>query len=94
MDALNSLNVIAALGNHDEPNDDFLKLFPLNGGKSEFVYNLSNVAFDTENNDPSTVDPLLAQAQADPTVDHIIPFGHKTVFTPTPGNPIIPDADI
>ena len=97
MDALNSLNVIAALGNHDEPNDDFLNLWPLNGGKWEFIYKVSNVAFvafDTENNDPSTVDPLLAQAQEDPTVDHIIPFGHKTVFTPTPGNPLIPDADI
>src|SRR5918994_1159902 len=97
MDALNSLNVIAALGNHDEPHDDFLNLWPLNGGKWEFIYKVSNVAFvafDTENNDPSTVDPLLAQAQADPTVDHIIPFGHKTVFTPTPGNPLIPDADI
>jgi hypothetical protein len=45
-------------------------------------------------NDPSTVDPLLAQAQADPTVDHIIPFGHKTVFPPTPENPMIPDAVI
>jgi hypothetical protein len=33
MDALNSLNVIAARGNHDEPNDDFLNLWPLNGGK-------------------------------------------------------------
>src|ERR687898_2202717 len=97
MDALNSLNVIAALGNHDEPHDDFLNLWPLNGGKWEFIYKVSNVAFvafDTENNDPSTVDTLLAQAQEDPTVDHIIPFGHKTVFTPTPGNPLIPDADI
>src|ERR671912_2454547 len=96
MDALNSLNVIAALGNHDEPHDDFLNLWPLNGGKWEFIYKVSNVAFvafDTENNDPSTVDPLLAQAQADPTVDHIIPFGHKTLFTPTPGNPLKPDAD-
>jgi hypothetical protein len=45
MDALNSLNVIAALGNHDEPNDDFLNLWPLNGGKWKFIYNLSNVAF-------------------------------------------------
>jgi predicted phosphodiesterase len=96
MNALNKLNVIAALGNHDEPNDDFLKLFPLNEGKWEFIKKVSNVAFvafDTENNDPSTIDPLLAQAQADPTVDHIIPFGHKTVFTPTPGNPLKPDAD-
>jgi hypothetical protein len=33
MNALNKLNVIAALGNHDEPNDDFLNLWPLNGGK-------------------------------------------------------------
>jgi predicted phosphodiesterase len=96
MDALNNLNVIGALGNHDEPNDDFLNLWPLNEGKWEFIKKVSNVAFvafDTENNDPSTVDPLLAQAQADPTVDHIIPFGHKTVFTPTPGNPLKPDAD-
>jgi len=97
MDALNSLNVIAALGNHDEPNDDLLSLWPLIGGKWEFIYKLSNVAFvafDTEHNDPSTVDPLLAQAQADPTVDRIIPFGHKTVFNPTPENPMIPDAVI
>jgi predicted phosphodiesterase len=97
MDALNSLNVIGAVGNHDEPNDDFLNLWPLNGGKWEFIKKIGNVAFvafDTENNDPSTVDPLLAQAQADPNVDHIIPFGHKTVFTPTPGNPLKPDADI
>jgi hypothetical protein len=97
MDALNNLNIIGALGNHDEPNDDFLNLWPLNGGKWEFIYKVSNVAFvafDTENNDPSTIDPLLAQAQADPTVDHIIPFGHKTVFTPTPGNSLKPDADI
>jgi predicted phosphodiesterase len=96
MNALNKLNVIAALGNHDEPNDDFLKLFPLNEGKWEFIKKVSNVAFvafDTENNDPSTIDPLLAKAQADPTVEHIIPFGHKTVFTPTPGNPLKPDAD-
>ncbi|MGZ5551145.1 MAG: metallophosphoesterase [Nitrososphaeraceae archaeon] len=96
MDALNNLNVIGALGNHDEPNDDFLNLWPLNGGKWEFIKKVGNVAFvafDTENNDPSTVDPLLAQAQADPTVDHIIPFGHKTVFTPTPGNSLKPDAD-
>ena len=96
MDALNNLNVIGALGNHDEPNDDFLNLWPLNEGKWEFIKKVNNVAFvafDTENNDPSTVDPLLAQAQADPTVDHIIPFGHKTVFTPTPGNPLKPDAD-
>jgi Calcineurin-like phosphoesterase len=96
MDALNGLNVIGALGNHDEPNDDFLNLWPLNGGKWEFIKKIGNVAFvafDTENNDPSTVDPLLAQAQADPTVDHIIPFGHKTLFTPTPGNPLKPDAD-
>ena len=96
MDALNNLNVIAGLGNHDEPNDEFLELFPLNGGKWEFIKKVGNVAFvafDTETNDPSTVDPLLAQAQADPTVDHIIPFGHKTVFTPTPGNPLKPDAN-
>gem|GEM_PF-2555847 len=96
MDALKDLNVIGALGNHDEPNDDFLNLWPLNEGKWEFIYKVSNVAFvafDTENNDPSTVDPLLAQAQADPTVDHIIPFGHKTLFTPAPGNPLKPDAD-
>jgi len=96
MNALNNLNVISAVGNHDEPNADFLNLWPLNGGKWEFIYKVSNVAFvvfDTENNDPSTVDPLLAQAQTDPTVDHIIPFGHKTVFTPTPGNPLKPDAD-
>ncbi|MGI9011042.1 MAG: hypothetical protein ACR2F1_07630 [Nitrososphaeraceae archaeon] len=71
MDALNSLNVIGALRNHDEPNGIFLKLWPLNGGKWEFIYKLSNVAFDTKNNDPSTVDPLLAQAQADPTLDDI-----------------------
>jgi predicted phosphodiesterase len=96
MDALNNLNIIGALGNHDEPNDDFLNLWPLNEGKWEFIKKVGNVAFvafDTENNDPSTIDPLLAQAQADPTVDHIIPFGHKTVFTPTPGNPLKPDAD-
>jgi predicted phosphodiesterase len=96
MDALNNLNVIGALGNHDEPNDDFLNLWPLNEGKWEFIKKVGNVAFvafDTETNDPSTIDPLLAQAQADPTVDHIIPFGHKTVFTPTPGNPLKPDAD-
>jgi hypothetical protein len=96
MDALNSLNVISAVGNHDDPNDDFLNLWPLNEGKWEFIKKIGNVAFvafDTENNDPSTVDPLLAQAQADPNVDHIIPFGHKTVFTPTPGNPLKPDAD-
>ena len=96
MDALNNLNVIGALGNHDEPNDDFLNLWPLNEGKWEFIKKVSNVAFvafDTENNDPSTVDQLLAQAQVDPTVDHIIPFGHKTVFTPTPGNSLKPDAD-
>ncbi len=97
MDALNRLNVIGALGNHDDPNDDFLNLWPLNGGKWEFIYKVSNVAFvafDTENNDPASVDPLLATAQADPTVDHLIPFGHKTVFTPTPGNPLKADADI
>ena len=96
MDALNNLNIIGALGNHDEPNDDFLNLWPLNEGKWEFIKKVGNVAFvafDTENNDPSTIDPLLAQAQADPTVDHIIPFGHKTIFTPTPGNPLKPDAD-
>jgi hypothetical protein len=96
MDALNGLNVISAVGNHDEPNEDFLNLWPLNGGKWEFIKKIGNVAFvafDTENNDPLTVDPLLAQAQADPTVDHIIPFGHKTLFTPTPGNPLKPDAD-
>ena len=51
MDALNSLNVIGALGNHDEPNDDFLNLWPLNGGKWEFIKKIGNVAFDTENND-------------------------------------------
>ena len=45
MDALNSLNVISAVGNHDDPNDDFLNLWPLNGGKWEFIYKLSNVAF-------------------------------------------------
>jgi predicted phosphodiesterase len=96
MDALKNLNIIAALGNHDDPNDDFLNLWPLNGGKWEFIKKVGNVAFvafDTENNDPSTIDPLLAQAQADPTVDHIIPFGHKTLFTPTPGNPLKPDAN-
>jgi predicted phosphodiesterase len=96
MDALKNLTVVAALGNHDEPNDEFLKLFPLNGGKWEFIKKVGNVAFvafDTENNDPSTIDPLLAQAQADPAVDHIIPFGHKTLFTPTPGNPLKPDAN-
>jgi predicted phosphodiesterase len=96
MDALKNLNIIGALGNHDDPNDDFLNLWPLNGGKWEFIKKVGNVAFvafDTENNDPSTIDPLLAQAQADPTVDHIIPFGHKTLFTPTPGNPLKPDAN-
>ena len=96
MDALNNLNVIGALGNHDEPNDDFLNLWPLNKGKWEFIYKVENVAFvafDTETNDPSTIDPLLAEAQKDPTVAHIIPFGHKTLFTPTPGNPLKPDAN-
>ncbi|HEX5187581.1 MAG TPA: metallophosphoesterase, partial [Nitrososphaeraceae archaeon] len=96
MDALNNLNVIGTLGNHDEPNDDFLNLWPLNKGKWEYIYKVDNVAFvafDTETNDPSTIDPLLAKAQEDPTVAHIIPFGHKTVFTPTPGNPLEPDAN-
>ena len=96
MDALNNLNVIAALGNNDDPNDEFLNLWPLNEGRWEFIYKVSNVAFvafNTEENDPETIDPLLAQAQADPSVDHIIPFGHKTVFTPTPGKPLKPDAD-
>ena len=96
MDALNDKNVIAAVGNHDAPENDFLNLWPLNEGKWEFIYKVSNVAFvafDTENNDPSTIDPLLAQAQVDPNVDHIIPFGHKTVFTPSPGNSLKPDAD-
>jgi predicted phosphodiesterase len=96
MDALNNLNIIGAIGNHDDPNEDFLNLWPLNKGKWEFIYKVGNVAFvafDTENNDPSTIDPLLAQAQADSTVEHIIPFGHKTVFTPTPGNPLKPDAN-
>jgi len=96
MYALNNLNVIAALGNNDDPNDDFLNLWPLNEGKWEFIYKVSNVAFvafNTEENDPDTIDPLLAQAQADPSVDHIIPFSHKTVFTPTPGKPLKPDAD-
>ena len=96
MDALNNLNIIGALGNHDDPNDDFLNLWPLNKGKWEFIYKVGNVAFvafDTENNDASTIDPLLAQAQADSTVEHIIPFAHKTLFTPTPGNPLKPDAD-
>ena len=54
MDALNNFNVIRALGNHDDPNDNFLNLWPINGGKLEFIYKLSNVpfvAFDTENND-------------------------------------------
>ena len=45
MDALNSLNVISAVGNHDEPNDDFLNLWPLNGGKWEFIKKVGNVAF-------------------------------------------------
>jgi len=96
MDALNNLNVIAALGNNDDPNDGFINLWPLNEGKWEFIHKVSNVAFvafNTEENDPKTIDPLLAQAQADPSVDHIIPFGHKTVFTPTPGKPLKPDAD-
>ena len=96
MDALNNLNIIGAIGNHDEPNEDFLNLWPLNKGKWEFIYKVGNVAFvafDTENNDPSTIDPLLAQAQADSTVEHIIPFAHKTLFTPNPGNPLKPDAN-
>ncbi|HKQ21506.1 MAG TPA: metallophosphoesterase [Nitrososphaeraceae archaeon] len=96
MDALNNLNIIGAIGNHDDPNKDFLNLWPLNKGKWEFIYKVGNVAFvafDTENNDPSTIDPLLAQAQADSTVEHIIPFAHKTLFTPTPGNPLKPDAN-
>jgi hypothetical protein len=96
MDALANLNVIGALGNHDEPNDDFLNLWPLNKGKWEFIYKVGNVAFvafDTETNDPSTIDPLLAKAQDDPSVAHIIPFGHKTLFTPAPGNPLKPDAN-
>ena len=96
MDALNNLNIIGAIGNHDDPNEDFLNLWPLNKGKWEFIYKVGNVAFvafDTENNDPSTIDPLLAQAQADSTVEHIIPFAHKTLFTPTPGNPLKPDAN-
>ena len=96
MDALNNLNIIGAIGNHDDPNEDFLNLWPLNKGKWEFIYKVENVAFvafDTEKNDPSTIDPLLAQAQADSTVEHIIPFAHKTLFTPTPGNPLKPDAN-
>jgi predicted phosphodiesterase len=95
MDALNDLNVIGAVGNHDEPFDDFVALWPLNGGKWEFIHKVSNVAFvayDTEENDPSTIEPILAEAQADPEVDHIIPFSHKTVFTPT-ANDLSPDAD-
>ncbi|HET9805595.1 MAG TPA: metallophosphoesterase [Nitrososphaeraceae archaeon] len=95
MEAINGKKVIGVVGNHDSPEDDFLALFPENGGKWEYIYKVSNVAFvafDTENNDPSTLDPLLQQAQADPTVAHIIPFGHKTVFTPT-ANPLTPDAD-
>ena len=96
MNAITNLNVIGALGNHDEPNDDFLNLWPLNKGKWEFIYKVSNVAFvafDTETNKPSTIEPLLKQAQADPTVEHIIPFAHKTIFTPKPGNPLKPDAN-
>ena len=83
MDALNNLNIIGAIGNHDDPNEDFLNLWPLNKGKWEFIYKVGNVAFvafDTENNDPSTIDPLLAQAQADSTVEHIIPFAHKDII--------------
>ncbi|MGE0243682.1 MAG: metallophosphoesterase, partial [Nitrososphaeraceae archaeon] len=96
MNAITNLNVIGALGNHDKPNNDFLNLWPLNKGKWEFIYKVSNVAFiafNTETNDPSTIEPLLEQAQADPTVEHIIPFAHKTIFTPKPGNPLKPDAN-
>ena len=99
MAAINGLNCIACVGNHDEPEDEFLSLFPLNNGQWEFIHKVSNVAFVSVNTglcnarcaDPSTADPLLAQAQADPEVAHIIVFGHKPVFTPT-SNDISPDA--
>ena len=99
MAPINGLNSIACVGNHDEPEDDFLNLFPLNNGQWEFIHKVSNVAFVAVNTglcdarcaDPSTADPLLAQAEADPEVAHIIVFGHKSVFTPS-SNDISPDA--
>lgn len=94
MAAINDKNVIGALGNHDD--NTFKDLWPLNQGQWQFIHKVSNVAFvavDTEANDPASIDPILQQAQSDPQVAHIIPFMHKTVFTPSPGNDLSPDAD-
>ena len=100
MDAITGLDVIGAIGNHDDGvGGGFLELFNQNQG-DEFIYKISNVAFVCFNtgecsgqcSDPSTVDSLLAQAEADPEVAHIIPFAHKPIFTPT-ANDISPDGD-
>ena len=89
MSACNGKNVIASVGNHDCDGKGFIDLFPLNGGKWEFIHKRGNIAFiavntgycNNECSDPKTSKSLFDQAQNDPSVKWIIVHQHKPIFT-------------
>jgi hypothetical protein len=89
MKACNGKNVIGSLGNHDNGGKGFIDLWPANGGKWEFIKKIGNVAVIAVNTgscsatcaNPSSVEPLFQQAQADPSVKFIVAHHHKSIFT-------------
>jgi calcineurin-like phosphoesterase family protein len=88
MKACNGKKVLGSVGNHDCSGKGFIDLFPLNGGKWEFIYKIGNIAFIAVNTGYCSAqcmnlnsEALFKQAQADPSVKWIVAHFHKPVFT-------------
>ena len=89
MKACNGKNVMGSIGNHDGDGKNFIGLFPANGGKWTAMKKIGNIAFVSLNtgtcsavcSNPSTEEPIVRQAQNDPSVKFIIVHFHKPVFT-------------
>ena len=88
MKACNGKKNLGSVGNHDCSGKGFIDLFPLNGGKWEFIYKVGNIAFIAVNTGYCSAqcmnlnsEALFKQAQADPSVKFIVAHFHKPVFT-------------
>lgn len=89
MKPCNGKNVVGSVGNHDCNGKGFLELFPANGGKWTHIKKIGNIAFVALNtgfcdaicSNPATEEPVIKQAQADPTVKFIVVHFHKPIFT-------------
>jgi len=89
MKPCNGKNVIGSVGNHDCGGKGYIDLFPANGGKWTFIKKIGSIAFVALNtgtcsavcSNPATEEPVIRQAQADPSVKFIVVHFHKPIFT-------------